>query len=161
MALPAAPRTISLIALQHGREAAMGDAPPQPASFSKGMDENSGLPAALTAAGPGATVSTAPVHSPTARPNISGGVAAGLLITPIRPIYPAIARAAQIEGSVVVEAIISRAGTIESIYVVSGPEMLRQAAVDAIRVARYRPYRLSGEPTDVQTTITVNFRIGG
>jgi len=127
--------------------------------MTKGMGDNPGLPAALTAVGPGATVSTAPVHLPTARPNISGGVAAGLLITPI--IYPSIARAAQIDGSVVVEAIISRAGTIESIHVVSGPEMLRQAAVDAIRVARYRPYRLSGEPTDVETTITVIFRIGG
>jgi protein TonB len=38
--------------------------------------------------------------------------------------------------------------------------MLRQAALDAIRAARYRPYRLNGSPTEVQTTITVNFRLG-
>ena len=43
----------------------------------------------------------------------------------------------------------------------SGPEMLRGAALAAIREARYQPYRLNGEPTEVQTTITVNFRMDG
>jgi periplasmic protein TonB len=82
-------------------------------------------------------------------------------LTPIRPVYPAIARAAHVEGVVVVEAVISRMGTIESLRVVSGPEMLRGAALEAIREARYQPYRLNGEPVEVQTTITVNFRMGG
>jgi periplasmic protein TonB len=84
-----------------------------------------------------------------------------MLLAPIRPVYPVIAKAAGVQGSVVVEAIISRTGTIESLRVVSGPEMLRGAAIDAIREARYRPYRLNGEPVDVETTITVNFRMGG
>jgi protein TonB len=82
-------------------------------------------------------------------------------MTQIQPIYPVIARAAHISGSVVVEAVISKAGTIESFHVVSGPEMLRAAALDAIRPARYRPFLLNGEPTEVQTTITVNFTMGG
>ena len=81
-----------------------------------------------------------------------------MLLSPIRPVYPAIARATHTEGTVILEAVISRAGTIESLRVVSGPEMLRSAALDAIRAARYQPYRLSGEPIEVQTTITVNFR---
>jgi protein TonB len=84
-----------------------------------------------------------------------------MLLTPIRPVYPAPARAAGVQGTVVVDAIISRTGTIESLHVVSGPLMLQNAALDAIREARYRPFRLNGEPTEVQTTITVNFRIGG
>jgi protein TonB len=84
-----------------------------------------------------------------------------MLLAPIRPVYPAIAKAAHVEGSVVVEAVISRTGTIESLHVVSGPQMLQQAALDAIREARYQPYRLNGEPTDVETTITVIFRMGG
>jgi periplasmic protein TonB len=84
-----------------------------------------------------------------------------MLIVPIRPVYPMIAKAARVEGPVVVEAIISRTGTIESLHVVSGPQMLQSAALDAIREARYRPYRLNGEPTEVQTRITVNFRMGG
>jgi protein TonB len=84
-----------------------------------------------------------------------------MLIAPIRPVYPVIAKAAHVEGTVVVEAVISRKGTIESLRVVSGPQMLQSAALDAIREARYRPFRLNGEPTEVQTTITVNFRMGG
>jgi len=84
-----------------------------------------------------------------------------MLLAPIRPVYPAIARAAGIQGTVVVEAVISQAGAIESLRVVSGPEMLRGAAVEAIRAARYRPYRLNGSPTAVETTITVNFTMGG
>ena len=92
---------------------------------------------------------------------VSRGVSEGMLLTPIRPVYPAIAKAARVEGSVVVEAVISRTGTIESLHVVSGPQMLQNAALDAIREARYRPYRLNGEPTEVQTTITVIFHMGG
>jgi protein TonB len=84
-----------------------------------------------------------------------------MLIAPIRPVYPVIAKAAGVQGTVVVEAVISRQGTIERLHVVSGPAMLQNAALDAIREARYRPYRLNGEPTDVQTTITVIFRMGG
>jgi protein TonB len=90
---------------------------------------------------------------------ISNGVSAGLLLAPIHPVYPAIAKTARVEGTVVVEAIISKGGTIESLHAVSGPDLLRQAAIDAIRVARYQPFKLNGEPTEVQTTITVNFRM--
>jgi protein TonB len=84
-----------------------------------------------------------------------------MLIEPIRPVYPAIAKAAHIEGTVVVEAIISSTGSIESLHVLGGPPMLQRAAIDAIQAARYQPYRLNGAPTSVQTTITVNFRMGG
>ena len=91
---------------------------------------------------------------------ISAGVSAGMLVMPIRPIYPAIAKAAGVQGAVVVEAVISKSGRVESLRVVSGPEMLRRAAMDAIQMARYEPFKLNGEPTEVQTTITVNFRMG-
>jgi protein TonB len=93
-----------------------------------------------------------PVH-------VSGGVSEGLLLTPIRPIYPAIARAAWVQGTVVMEAVISKAGRIERLRAVSGPEMLRGAALSAVQAARYRPYLLSGEPTEVQTTVTVVFTL--
>jgi protein TonB len=91
---------------------------------------------------------------------ISSGVSQGMLIAAIKPLYPAIARAAHVDGTVVVEAVISRIGNIESQHVVSGPAMLQNAALEAIRAARYQPYRLNGEPTEVQTTITVHFRLG-
>jgi len=106
------------------------------------------------------SVSAAATRQSTKPLRISEGVSAGMLRSPIQPIYPTIARAAHIAGSVVIEALISKAGTIESLHVVSGPEMLRGAALDAIRAARYQPFRLNGEPIEIQTTITVNFRFG-
>ncbi|QNI35513.1 energy transducer TonB [Edaphobacter albus] len=107
------------------------------------------------------TVTVAPANPSSKKAlNVSSGVMAGRLLVPIQPVYPAIARAAHVSGTVVVEAVISKAGTIESLHVVSGPEMLRAAALDAIRIARYQPFRLNGEPTEVQTTITVNFTLG-
>src|ERR1700748_3534575 len=83
----------------------------------------------------GPAVTVAPVKAP-ARINVSTGVMEGRLLAPIRPAYPAIARAARVEGAVVVEAVISRKGMIESLHVVSGPAMLQNAALEAIREAR-------------------------
>jgi protein TonB len=62
---------------------------------------------------------------------------------------------------VVLHALISKTGTIDNLSVVSGPEMLRAAALDAVRTWRYKPYLLNGEPTEVDTTVTVNFNFGG
>lgn len=91
---------------------------------------------------------------------VSSGVSSGMLIGEIRPIYPRIAVAARVEGIVVIEATISKTGAIESARVVSGPAMLAGAAIEAVKAARYRPYTLNGEATVVQTTVTVNFRMG-
>jgi len=91
---------------------------------------------------------------------VSGGVTEGMLLAPIQPVYPPIARAAGVQGSVVMEAVISKTGRIESLRAMSGPDMLRGAALTAVQVARYRPYLLSGQPTEVQTTITVVFKLG-
>ncbi len=83
------------------------------------------------------------------------------MLSPIRPIYPAIAKSARIQGTVVIEATISRQGTIENLQVTEGPPMLRQAAIDAVAAARYRPFLLNGEPVEVQTSIRVIFSLGG
>ncbi len=121
----------------------------------------SGLPSALGSGpiGSGPRVVAAAAGT-SARARISMGVSAGLLLAPIRPVYPPIARAAHMEGTVVVQAIISRTGAIESARVVSGPAMLQAAALEAVRSAHYRPYLLSGEPTEVDTTFSINFRLG-
>ncbi|HEY5330300.1 MAG TPA: TonB family protein [Acidobacteriaceae bacterium] len=95
------------------------------------------------------------------RPKVSTGVSAGLLLSAIQPIYPTIAKAAGVQGTVTVHAIISKTGAIESASATNGPIMLRQAALDAIRMARYRPYLLNGLPTEVDTTFSVNFRLNG
>jgi TonB family protein len=90
---------------------------------------------------------------------LSGGVAAGLLLQPVAPIYPPIARAAHVQGTVVLHAILSKTGYVENLKVISGPPMLQGAALDAVRQWKYRPYLLNGEPTEVDTTINVNFTI--
>jgi protein TonB len=92
--------------------------------------------------------------------HISTGVMAGRLLAPIQPQYPPIARISHTEGSVVVQAIIAKDGRIESAHVVSGPPLLQSAALEAVRAARYRPYLLNGQPTEVETTITINFKLG-
>jgi protein TonB len=109
------------------------------------------------------TPHVAPTPTPAANAGplrISEGVLAGNLIAPIRPQYPQIAKFAGVQGTVIIQAIISKTGTIESAHVVSGPAMLQAAALDAVRSARYRPYLLDHQPTEVETTFSINFRLG-
>jgi periplasmic protein TonB len=93
--------------------------------------------------------------------SISSGVMAGNLLGKVTPQYPAIAKAARIQGTVVLQATISKAGAIQNLRVISGPLMLQQAALDAVRSWRYKPYLLNGEPVEVETTVNVVFNLGG
>jgi protein TonB len=95
------------------------------------------------------------------RTSISAGVAGGLLIQKTSPVYPQIAREARVSGTVVIQATISKTGVIENLRAVSGPTMLRQPALDAVKTWRYKPYLLDGEPVDVETTVSVTFSLGG
>lgn len=81
----------------------------------------------------------------------------GNLLHRVEPTYPAIAKQAGIEGTVVIKAIISRTGAIEQEQVVSGPLLLARAAVDAVHQWKYRPYLLNGEAVEVETQVTVRF----
>jgi protein TonB len=103
-----------------------------------------------------------PVVRPAAKGpvRIAGPVEAGLLLYKKVPIYPQIAVAMRKEGTVVLQATISKSGTIENLRVVSGPAMLQQAALDAVQSWRYRPYQLDGEPIEVETTVNVVFTLG-
>lgn len=75
------------------------------------------------------------------------------------PQYPAIAKAARQEGTVLLQAMISKSGTIEHLQVVSGPPTLQQAALDAVKTWRYRPYLLNDQPIEVETTVSVIFKL--
>ncbi|MGD0628795.1 MAG: energy transducer TonB [Terracidiphilus sp.] len=90
---------------------------------------------------------------------ISSGVAASTVIYKVVPVYPVIAKAAGVQGTVVLAATISKVGTIENLRVVSGPPMLQQAALDAVERWRYRPYLLNDEPVAVETTVNVVFNL--
>jgi periplasmic protein TonB len=90
---------------------------------------------------------------------ISSGVAQGLLIHEVRPQYPALARSARVQGTVILQATIGKDGTIQNLHLLSGHPLLSQAAIDAVRQWRFRPYLLNNEPVEVDTTIQVNFTL--
>ena len=91
--------------------------------------------------------------------SISQGVSTGLLYKKVAPTYPANALRLRIEGAVELQATISKEGTITHIKVLSGDAQLTKAATDAVKQWKYKPYLLNGEPVEIQTQITVNFKI--
>jgi periplasmic protein TonB len=93
------------------------------------------------------------------RIRISAGVTRGLLIQRVEPAYPTLARAARVQGDVVLSAIIDSNGQIKNLQLVSGHPMLVPAAIAAVRQWRYKPYLLNGQPVEVETTITVIFTL--
>ena len=92
---------------------------------------------------------------------VSSGALAGNLISRVDPVYPAAAKAKRVQGAVVLHAVISKTGTIGDLTAVSGPMELVVAAAAAVQQWKYKPYLLNGEPTEVGTTITVNFSLAG
>jgi periplasmic protein TonB len=95
-----------------------------------------------------------------ARPIRRGGaVQAANLIHQVKPIYPPLARITRTQGVVVLEALIDMEGAIGSLRVLSGPPLLIEAAIDAVRQWKYRPTLLNGEPVEVITTVTVTFTL--
>jgi protein TonB len=90
---------------------------------------------------------------------VSSTVQASRLIWKVDPVFPQLARIAHIEGTVIAEARITATGTIDSLRIISGNPLFYQSVMDALKQWRYEPTLLSGEPIDVITTITVNFRL--
>jgi protein TonB len=142
-------------------------APPPTMAGVAGMSGMSGgsaggvLGGVLGGMGTATPVVRAAPPKPTGPARISGGVMAGSIIQKTQPIYPPIAKAAHVSGTVVLHAIISKTGQIVNLQVISGPQMLQSAALDAVKQWRYKPYLLNGEPTEVDTTVQVNFSFGG
>ena len=102
-----------------------------------------------------------PPPPPSARPPRISHMMEGNLIYRVQPVYPPLARAARVQGTVELRAIISRTGTIEGLQVISGHPMLVRAAIDAVQQWHYRPYILNGDPVEVETRVTVNFSLTG
>jgi TonB family protein len=91
--------------------------------------------------------------------SVSPGIIAGNLVSRVNPVYPQAAKAAKVQGAVVLQAVIGKDGAIKSLQVISGPDELAPSALDAVRQWVYRPYLLNGQPTEVETTITVNYSL--
>jgi protein TonB len=116
---------------------------------------------AIPGLAPGGVLPVAPAPHPAAKPIRISNMLQGSLLHQVQPTYPPLAKTARIQGPVVLEAVISKAGAIENLRVISGPPMLVKAALDAVSEWRYRPYILNNEPVEVETRITVNFTLGG
>jgi protein TonB len=93
------------------------------------------------------------------RVRVSQGVNQGMVISKVQPIYPADAKTARIQGSVVIGVIIGKDGNIQSERLISGHPLLAPAAMDAVKQWKYRPYLLNGQAVEVDTQITVNFML--
>ena len=113
----------------------------------------------------GGIISSTPVSVPKVatpqRVRVSQGVSQGLLIKKVQPPYPPLARQARIQGQVMLQAEISKDGTIQNLRLISGHPMLAPAAIEAVKQWRYKPYFLNGEPVEVETQITVIFSLSG
>src|SRR6267142_2793438 len=127
------------------------------------------IPLIYTEALPKAMLSTLLIAPPPPPPKAAtparikqgGQVTAAAIITQTRPVYPALARQARIQGNVVLHAIIDKEGKVAQLEVMSGHPLLVQAALDAVKQWRYKPTQLNGDPVEVDTTITVTFTMGG
>ena len=99
------------------------------------------------------------VHAQPPSAQVPPEVIERLLVRRVEPVYPEAARRANIQGVVVLDAIIAADGTVVNLRPVSGPDGLVSAAMDAARWWRFRPYRVRGEPAAVETTLSVEFRL--
>jgi periplasmic protein TonB len=109
-----------------------------------------------------ANLSSAPVGVPKPSPQvlkISQGVSEGLVLKKVAPRYPAQAIQMRIQGAVQMQATISKDGNISNLKVLTGDSLLARAAQDAVKQWKYKPYYLNGEPVEIQTLITVNFKL--
>jgi protein TonB len=95
------------------------------------------------------------------RTKVGGQVQEAKIIARPNPVYPPLARQARIQGKVQLHAIIDKDGRVSQLEVVSGHPLLVKAALDAVQNWRYQPTVLNGEPVEVDTTIDVNFVLGG
>jgi protein TonB len=91
--------------------------------------------------------------------NISQGVSQGLLIKRVQPKYPPNALAMHVQGTVKLDAVIDKEGNVTNAKVLKGDAVLARAALDAVRQWRYKPYYLDGVPVDIETQITVTFKL--
>jgi len=81
------------------------------------------------------------------------------LVSQVPPVYPAVAKSAHIQGTVVLRVIISTDGTARELQCVSGPALLQQAAIDAVRQWKYRPVLINAEPVEVLSTVSIIFNL--
>jgi protein TonB len=141
------------------------EAPPAMASTGVVGGVPGGVPGGSMGGVIGSVLSSVSVAAPKmaapTRVRVSSGVSTGLLVRKVPPVYPPLARQARIQGVVILQAQISKDGTIQNLQLVSGHPMLAPAAIEAVKQWKYKPYLLNGEPVEVDTQVQVNFTLAG
>ena len=102
-----------------------------------------------------------PEPTPVKRIRVASRVVEANLIHDVPPQYPPEAGRARLEGPVVLMAVIGQDGSVKDVRVESGLPILAQAAIDAVKQWRYKPYLIDGEPVEVASRITINFTLSG
>jgi len=95
---------------------------------------------------------------PTAPLPVGGDLKQARLLKSVPPIYPATARAENVSGDVNIDALIDVTGNVSSVKIISGPALLHQAALNAVKQWKYEPAQLNGKATPVHVAVTVHFR---
>ena len=93
------------------------------------------------------------------RVRVGQSVMSAQIATKVAPVYPPLARQAGIQGMVLLRVQINKSGDIENIQLVSGHPMLAPAAIEAVKQWKYKPYLLNGSPVEIQTQVTINFKL--
>jgi TonB family protein len=107
----------------------------------------------------GSTSDNSNASKPPRQLSVSADVMAGNLLNKVIPVYPAEAKKAKIQGTVVLSAVIGKNGSVENLRVLSGPNELQRSSLDAVRQWTYKPYLLNGDPIEVKTTVNVVYSL--
>ena len=92
--------------------------------------------------------------------DVSSGVMAANLVSASPPSYPKLASLTHMQGEVVMQAIISKDGSVQNLHVIQGHHLLRGAAKNAVRTWQYHPFLVNGKPVEVATIVSVDFTLG-
>jgi TonB family protein len=152
--------TISLVfSLNKAEEGEPPSEAPTTGGDSKSVAPNpTGVPDALNGPGP---APPPPPHNVPTRIRVGGAVQAANLVHQVLPIYPQEAKLEHISGTVTLHVIVARDGSIQTVEFVSGPDVLKKSAMDAVKQWRYSPTLLNGQPIEVDTKVAVVYSLGG
>ena len=136
----------------------------QPINRSVKVDLHPGIPVSATSETSITPIAPPPADAAAAATNASERVrlsadTAQMVERPVEPNYPMLAKQMKVQGSVVLQALIGKEGSIQDLRVLSGPAILSSAAMDAVRQWRFHPYYQSGQTIETEARITVNFTI--
>lgn len=92
------------------------------------------------------------------RAQVPAEVMEKLLVHRVEPVYPPEAWKERLEGTIALDIVIGRDGSVQSMHALNGPDVLARAAMDALRWWTFEPYRINGEPAVVETTVAVEFK---